>query len=109
MAVKVCTESQLETGSVLKAVVDGIPIALVKDSEGNCYAIGDTCSHADISLSEGFVEGTAVECWAHGAKFDLNTGHPLALPATEDIPVYKLTIVDGDVYVDVPALVDTHS
>lgn len=106
MAVKVCAESQLEPGSAVKVVIDGIPIALVKDGEGNCYAIGDTCSHADISLSEGFVEGKAVECWAHGARFDLKTGQALALPATDDVPVYELTIVNGDVYVDVAELAD---
>ncbi|PJI37186.1 hypothetical protein CTI14_66795, partial [Methylobacterium radiotolerans] len=31
------------------------------------HAIGDTCTHGDISLSEGFVEGDTVECWAHGS------------------------------------------
>lgn len=100
MAVKVCAERDLTVGQAVKVTVDGIHIALVKDSDGNCFALGDACSHADISLSEGFVEGPALECWAHGAKFDLSTGRALTLPATSPVPVYALTIVDGDVYID---------
>ncbi len=49
---------------------------------GDVHAIGDTCTHGDISLAEGFVEDGAVECWAHGSMFSLQTGKPLSLPAT---------------------------
>ena len=72
----------------------------MKDSSGTVHAIGDTCTHGDISLSEGFVEGETLECWAHGSKFSLLTGKPLSLPAYEPVPVYRVTIQDGDVYVD---------
>ena len=99
MAVKVCAESELEPGQMVKVLIDGKAVALVKDDSGKCHAIGDTCSHAEISLSEGFVEGNQIECWAHGAQFDLNTGSALTLPATDPVPVYELKIVDGDIYV----------
>ncbi|TAM68216.1 MAG: non-heme iron oxygenase ferredoxin subunit [Microbacteriaceae bacterium] len=99
MAVKVCAESDLQPGQSVKVLVNGKAVALVKDDNGTCHAIGDTCSHAEISLSEGFVEGSNLECWAHGARFDLNTGRALTLPATEPVPVYELSIVDGDIYV----------
>ncbi|TFC79648.1 hypothetical protein E3T23_10335 [Cryobacterium cheniae] len=79
---------------------------LVKDSAGSSFALGDMCSHADISLSEGFVEGDALECWAHGGRFDLSTGRARTLPASEPVPVYQLTTVDGDVSVDVSNQVD---
>lgn len=99
MAVKVCAESELGPGQMMRVLIDGKAIALVKDDSGKCYAIGDTCSHAEISLSEGFVEGNRIECWAHGAQFDLDTGSALTLPATDPVPVYELNIVDGDIYV----------
>lgn len=99
MAVKVCSESDLQPGQPVKVLVDGKAVALVKDDNGAYHAIGDTCSHAEISLSEGFVEGSQIECWAHGAHFDLDTGRALTLPATDPIPVYELNIVDGDVYI----------
>lgn len=99
LAVKVCAESELEPGQAIRVLIDGKAITLVKDDSGTCHAIGDTCSHAEISLSDGFVQGGQIECWAHGAQFDLATGSALTLPATEPVPVYKLNIVDGDIYV----------
>lgn len=99
-AERVCSVSDLAENQAQKHVVGGKPIAVVKDAEGTIYAIGDVCTHGDISLSEGFVEGQTLECWAHGSKFDLCTGKPLNLPAYEPVPVYAVTITDGDVYID---------
>lgn len=62
------------------------------------YAIGDRCSHAEASLSEGEVFGTDVECPRHGSEFDLKTGEPSSLPATASVPVYEATVEDGTVF-----------
>jgi 3-phenylpropionate/trans-cinnamate dioxygenase ferredoxin subunit len=98
--IRICALDELGQDEALKVEVGDISIAIVKDSSGTVHAIGDTCTHGDISLSEGFVEGETLECWAHGSKFSLLTGKPLSLPAYEPVPVYRVTIVDGDVYVD---------
>ena len=50
-AVKVCGVGDLSVSSAVKVTIDGVPIALVKDSAGEIHAIGDTCSHGEISLS----------------------------------------------------------
>ena len=97
---KVCSADELAPNAALKVVVDGTPIAVVKDSAGVIHALGDTCTHGDISLSEGFVEDDTLECWAHGSKFELTSGKPLTLPAYEPVPVYTVTITDGHVYID---------
>lgn len=99
-ATKICSEDDLEVGSAVRVVIDGLPIALVRDSAGAVHAIGDTCTHGDISLAEGFVEGQTLECWAHGSKFSLVTGKPTSLPAYEPVPVYPVTIVEGEVFID---------
>jgi len=99
-AIKVCGVDDLSVSSALKITIEGTPIALVKDSAGDIFAIGDTCSHGEISLSEGFVEEDTLECWAHGSKFSLTTGAPRNFPAFEPVPVYPVTITDGEVYVD---------
>jgi 3-phenylpropionate/trans-cinnamate dioxygenase ferredoxin subunit len=62
------------------------------------FAVGDRCSHAEASLAEGEVYDTEVECPRHGSEFDLRTGEPLSLPATRPVPVYEVTIEDGNVY-----------
>jgi 3-phenylpropionate/trans-cinnamate dioxygenase ferredoxin subunit len=90
----------LKPGSALKVVVDGIPIALVRESQGDVHALGDRCSHGDISLSEGFVEDDSIECWAHGSKFELATGAPRNFPAFEPVPVFAVEIDGDDIFVN---------
>lgn len=97
---RVLAVAELVENQASRVVVDGVPIAVVKDSAGDVHAIGDTCTHGEISLSEGFVEGETLECWAHGSQFSLATGKPLNLPAYEPVPVYAVELIDGDVYID---------
>lgn len=92
--------SELVQDQAIRVVLDGVPMAVVLDSNGDVHAIGDTCTHGEISLSEGFVEGDTLECWAHGSAFSLCTGKPLNLPAYEPVPVYVVEIEDGAVYID---------
>ncbi|MDN3310713.1 non-heme iron oxygenase ferredoxin subunit [Microbacterium oryzae] len=99
-ASRVCAFSELEQDTALRVVVDGVPIAVVRDGNDEVHAIGDVCTHGDISLSEGFVEGDTLECWAHGSAFSLRTGKPLNLPAYEPVPVYAVQIDGDDVLID---------
>jgi 3-phenylpropionate/trans-cinnamate dioxygenase ferredoxin component len=99
-ATKVFPLTDLAPDAAKRVVLDGTAIAVVLDSSGTVHAIGDTCTHGDISLSEGFVEDDTLECWAHGSKFELTTGKPLSLPAYEPVPVFAVEIIDGDVYID---------
>ena len=100
-AERIGTIDELEENKAYRVVLEGIAIAIVKDSAGKVHAIGDTCTHGDISLSEGFVEEGGIECWAHGSLFSLETGKPLSLPAYEPVPVFAVTVDDdGVVYVD---------
>ncbi len=98
---RVCTTDELEVNRAFKVVLDGTAIVVVKDSAGDVHAIGDTCTHGDISLSEGFVEEDAIECWAHGSTFSLRTGKPSNLPAYEPVPVFVVNVdADGVVTID---------
>lgn len=99
-AVKVCKADDIQVSQPIKVTIEGVPIAVVKDSSGQIFAIGDTCSHGEISLAEGFVEDDTLECWAHGSKFELTTGKPQNFPAFEPVPVYAVSVTDGDVYID---------
>ena len=89
-------------GSATRYDVGGHAIAVVRIGT-DFYAIGDTCSHADVSLSEGEVllDECALECWKHGSAFDLRTGEPLTLPATMPVPVYDIRADGDDLIVEV--------
>ena len=84
-------------------VVDGHRIAVVRIDD-DWFALDDTCSHANVSLSEGEVlkADCEIECWKHGSCFSLETGQPNSLPATRPVPVYDIRIDDDDVLVVLP-------
>lgn len=90
-------------GGSLGIEVGELDLALVRVGD-TVYAILDWCSHADIPLSDGEVDvdDCTIECYLHGSTFDLRTGKPLCLPATEPVPVYTTKIEGDTVWVDLP-------
>ena len=92
----------LAPGTATKVDVNGTAVALVRIGD-DVYAIGDTCSHANVSLSDGEVwcDEKQLECPRHSSAFSLETGFPATLPATQPVPVFDVTVVNGDVVVEV--------
>jgi 3-phenylpropionate/trans-cinnamate dioxygenase ferredoxin subunit len=103
--VRACAVRDVAPDSALAVEVDGTEVAIVS-SGGRFYAIADECSHASVPLSEGDVDGCTIECYLHGSPFDLRTGAPLGLPATEPVPVYRVRVDGDDVLVDLGAQPD---
>jgi 3-phenylpropionate/trans-cinnamate dioxygenase ferredoxin subunit len=101
--VRVCARDDVASGSARCFDVEGHRIALVRIGD-DFYAIGDRCSHADYSLSEGDVweDEVEIECPKHGSTFSLKTGEPQTLPATQPVPVYGVQIDGDDVSVVLP-------
>ncbi len=102
-AVRLCGVDELAAGEARRFDVAGHRICLVRIGD-DFYAVGDRCSHADFSLSEGEVwpDELEIECWKHGSTFSLKTGEPQSLPATRPVPVYDVRVEGDDVWVDVP-------
>lgn len=96
-----CGRDELMVDQAKRFVIDGVAVAVVLDSADVVHIIGDTCTHGDISLAEGFVEDGTLECWAHGSKFELTTGRPLTLPAFEPVPVFSAIERDGQIFTDI--------
>ena len=102
-SVTLCRTEELAPGEARRFDVAGRRIALVRIGD-EFHAVDDECSHEDYSLSEGEVwaDECEIECPRHGSTFDLLTGEPCSLPATQPIAVYTV-VVDGDsVSVEVP-------
>ncbi|MFD2673910.1 non-heme iron oxygenase ferredoxin subunit [Gulosibacter bifidus] len=98
--VRACALDEVQVDSPFRVEIEGQAIAVVRDSAGQVFAIGDRCTHGDISLSEGFVEEGTLECWAHGSKFSLCTGWPENLPAFEPVPVFDVKVEDDAIFID---------
>jgi 3-phenylpropionate/trans-cinnamate dioxygenase ferredoxin subunit len=95
-----CPVDEVVAGKPHAVTVDGVDVALVRDGD-DFYAIHDECSHANIPLSEGDLDGCLIECWLHGSTFDLRTGQPTTLPAFEPVPIYPVRVEGDEVHVDV--------
>lgn len=91
---------QLESGKPVKLEKAGKSICVTRVGD-LVFAIDDTCSHAEASLSEGDVSGFKIECWLHGAEFDLRTGEALTLPATIALATYPVRIDANSVTVEI--------
>jgi 3-phenylpropionate/trans-cinnamate dioxygenase ferredoxin subunit len=94
---------------VLDQITEGKPVRIEKDGKSICvarvgsevFAVADTCTHSDASLSEGDVSGFKIECWLHGAEFDLRTGEALTLPANISLETYVVEIDGNSVTVEI--------
>jgi nitrite reductase/ring-hydroxylating ferredoxin subunit len=87
----------LRTESVRLAIR---PPVAVFNLDGEFRAIDDTCTHAESSLAEGYVEDGAVECILHFARFCIRTGAALSAPAVDPVRTYPVKVEDGVVLVD---------
>jgi len=101
-----CLVTDMEPGTArLAELTDAsgadVAVAVVRADDGTFYAMGDECTHGEVSLSEGEVRGCLVECWAHGSSFDARTGEPKDFPAITAVPVYPVRIDGEQVLVDV--------
>ena len=102
MNVTVCALDEMKSGEARRVMVGKTPVAVVRIDD-DVYAVGDTCSHADVSLSDGVVwcETKQIECIKHGSAFSLETGEPDTLPATQPVAVFHASVVDGQVVIEV--------
>lgn len=100
---RLCALDELVDGASRRFVLGDRELAVIRLGD-DVYVIGDRCSHADVSLSDGELdaEEMVLECPKHGSGFHLETGEPSSLPATRPVPVYEVAVTDGDVSVVIP-------
>ena len=101
---RACSLADVPLDEGLAVDVGDLTLAIARDGD-EVYAIQDLCSHASVALSEGEVADCQIECWLHGSRFDLRTGKPTGLPATEPVATFPAEVredPDGpSVYVDI--------
>ncbi len=98
-SIRVCRVDELADQSAVR--IDGVnPIAVFRVGD-EFFAIDDTCPHAKASLAEAYIEGEAVECAFHGARFCLRTGRVLSPPAAHPVRTYLVRVDAGEVFVEV--------
>jgi 3-phenylpropionate/trans-cinnamate dioxygenase ferredoxin subunit len=92
--------SELQQGKPVKVEKNGKTICVARVGD-EVFAVDDTCSHSDASLSEGDVTDFKIECWMHGAEFDLRTGEALTPPAVAPLHTYGVHVDGNSVTVEI--------
>ena len=96
--IKVATLEDCPPGSLYSVMVGFDPVVLA-NAEGTIYAVMNRCSHEDLPLSDGEMEGTVLVCNYHGARFDATSGAPRGLPAVRPIKTFPVEIREGGIYI----------
>ena len=66
---------------------------------GEFFCIDDVCTHDGGPLSDGELDGFAIACPRHGAKFDIRTGRVLSMPDTEDTVAHEVKVENGEIFI----------
>lgn len=89
--IEVATLEELPLGSMKRVEIEGHRY-LVANANGSYYAVDELCSHEDVSLYLGCIQGDNIKCSLHGSRFSLKTGQPLEDPATEPLSTYPVKL-----------------
>jgi nitrite reductase/ring-hydroxylating ferredoxin subunit len=99
--VEIAGAGDLREGTMKRVDVGGRRI-LLANVAGRLYAVDDTCTHEEASLSTGVLQGELVKCPLHGSRFNVRTGQALEEPAEEDLGTYPVREEGGRILVGVP-------
>ncbi len=91
---------EVPAGTMLQVELDGEKIVLAHVGD-RVFALHDECTHEEFALSSGELVGGQITCILHGARFDLETGAPRALPAVRPVRTYEARIEGEDIQVRV--------
>ena len=92
--IQVASLEELPLGTMKRVEVDGHRY-LLANANGSYYAVDELCSHEDVSLYLGCIQGDNIKCSLHGSRFSLKTGQALEDPATEPLNTYPVKL-DGN-------------
>ena len=96
-----CVAAELPPGTMRRVDLKGRRI-LLANVEGSVFAVDDTCTHEEASLSAGVLKGELVKCPLHNSRFNVRTGEALEEPAEENLRTYPVRVEGGCILVGVP-------
>ena len=104
--IDLCKTSDVDEGTAIKVETGDLVLA-VFNLNGAYYVMDDICSHGPGSLSEGFIEGDAIECPFHQGQFNIRTGEVVMPPCMVPQKTYPVMVEGGKILIEVaPVLVE---
>lgn len=96
---QICRIGEIPADDLLRVRIGEQDLAVCR-SGGQYFIFVDRCTHEDVPLSDGFLEGCEIECPRHGSRFDVRTGRCLSPPASEDLVTFVTKVQEGTLYAE---------
>jgi len=96
--IRVATLEECPPGSLRPVMVGSDPVVLA-NVDGTVHALRDRCTHEDLPLSDGELDGSVLICAHHGARFDITSGAARGLPAVRPVKAYPVEVREGGIHV----------
>jgi nitrite reductase/ring-hydroxylating ferredoxin subunit len=99
--IRLCAADAVKSGEMLQVDVAGLPKLVVYRVADEYYCSQDLCTHGAASLGdEGDLDGYMIECTWHNGKFDIRTGEACALPCTEALRMFPVTVEGSEIFIN---------
>ena len=85
----------LPSAEGMHAVTVGTLRLALYQVDGSLFCTDNVCTHAFALLTDGWLEGTVIECPLHAGQFDIRTGCGMGPPIDKPIRTYAVR-VEGD-------------
>lgn len=100
---RVAALADVAPGTAHPVSVGQLQLAVYHLENGEVYCTNNICTHAFAQLSDGWLEGSVIECPLHAGQFDVRTGAGLCAPIEEDIQTFPAKVENGEILVQLPA------
>ena len=98
--IAVARADDLEDGCARVFQAGDLRIAVCR-VDGELFAVEDMCTHDYAPLGDGKLDGHAIECPRHGARFDVRNGNVLRMPAAHPVRTFPVREESGEIYVEI--------
>jgi len=97
---RVAGVDDLKPGELKRVEIGDVALCLAHVEGGGFCAVADVCTHEEVELSDGYLDGDEVECPMHGSRFNVATGAVRGLPANKPVRAYAVEVDGDDLLVD---------
>jgi len=98
---RVAAVNDIKPGELKRVEIGDVALCLAHVEDGRFCALADVCSHEEVELSDGWLDGDEIECPMHGSRFNVATGAVRGLPANKPVQAYAVEVDGDDLVVDV--------
>jgi 3-phenylpropionate/trans-cinnamate dioxygenase ferredoxin subunit len=96
-----CAKHDIEPEDVIRFDHAGRTFAIYRSPDNEFFATDGLCTHEEVHLAEGFVEGDLIECPKHNSSFNYKTGEVTGPPACMNLKAYPVRVENDRVLIEI--------